>query len=359
MSNCGVLCQRATPIGTTFCDVFFGMLFIIIMIVHELANDHVLLPELTLRSSAHIVGTTHCVGQPSVVFVSYHHSMSSASTEANLRKRKLDEDVQNPHTVHTSKRAITNSMQQKTLDMCGHRFASNGQSELTTAAKDAGAFKTHHLSDTSYYVYGQVPDHVRFHSQEMLRLKPDMQDTVIMRGKPVLTPRYVAHYLRSYYYTGRLHEAQPLPDILRPLFDWTNAVLLPAINMSGEFNQVLVNYYMNGSHYIGKHSDDEKQMVRKSPIFSASFGQERMIRLRDKSNGSIVKDIPLQDGAFVLMCGDMQKEYTHEIVKVLGKKGNSMSARMNVTERMFVMGAATHNTDQVNLLDMMAIKSNP
>ena len=200
------------------------------------------------------------------------------------------------------------------------------------------------LSPNSYILSGKLPPDVIPDFQEMLCSKPTMPDTVIMAGKPILTPRFVAHYLKSYYYTGRLHEAKPLPDTLKPLFDWANAqewkCELKNSNESKEakpvvFNQVLVNYYMNGLHYIGKHSDDERQLTPGSPIFSASFGQERIFRIRNKKDSSIVKDIIMKDGTFLLMCGNMQKEFSHEVPKVMGNKGTSMKPRINVTFRMF------------------------
>lgn len=194
---------------------------------------------------------------------------------------------------------------------------------------------THHLSDSSYYIIGKIPDHIKPDFNAMLLDKPDLPDTVIMMGKPILTPRFVAHYLKPYYYTGRTHEALPLPDTLAPLLQWANSVLLPSMQFTNAFNQVLVNYYMNGLQYIGKHSDDERQLIKGSPIFSASFGQERVFRIRNKTDGSIIEDVLLKDGTFILMCGNMQKEFTHEVPKVMGQKGSSLTPRINVTFRVF------------------------
>lgn len=214
-------------------------------------------------------------------------------------------------------------------------FAKFFQPSSSTSSEPEKAWNVHRLTDTSYYISGKIPDHATFNFDDMLSHKPTLPDTVIMMGKPVLTPRFVAHYLKPYYYTGRVHEAQPLPTNLAPLLEWANSTLLPSIPISGTFNQVLVNYYMNGLHYIGRHSDDERQLVQNSPIFSASFGQERTFRIRKKSDGSVVEDIAVKDGTFILMCGDMQKEFTHEIPKVMGQKGSNLSPRINVTFRMF------------------------
>lgn len=91
---------------------------------------------------------------------------------------------------------------------------------------------------------------------------------------------------------------------------------------------------MNGHHYIGKHSDDERQLIPNSPIFSASFGAERVFRIRDKADGSIVRDVVMTDNSFVLMGPGMQKRFTHQVPKITGNKGAATPARINVIFRM-------------------------
>ena len=74
--------------------------------------------------------------------------------------------------------------------------------------------------------------------------------------------------------------------------------------------------------YISSHQDNEKQIVENSPIVSISFGQERVFRIRD-SNKKIILDTKTEDASFVVMCGEFQKHFWHEIPKVTGKKGES------------------------------------
>lgn len=50
-----------------------------------------------------------------------------------------------------------------------------------------------------------------------MSLRPKVHDTVIIQGKEIPTPRYVAHYMKSYFYTGKVHKAKPLPKCLEPL----------------------------------------------------------------------------------------------------------------------------------------------
>lgn len=187
------------------------------------------------------------------------------------------------------------------------------------------------LSPTSYYKHGGIPPSIQLDVQQLMKLKPDHPGTVMMMGRPVLTPRFTANYLRPYQFSGVVHPTQPLPEILEPLLTWANE------NIAGplKFNQVLVNFYMDGTQYIGKHSDDEKQLVAGSPIFSASFGQERKFRVRSKATGEIKNEIMLEDRTYIVMGGDMQKEFYHEVPKVSGNKGKAMGPRVNVTFRVF------------------------
>lgn len=79
-----------------------------------------------------------------------------------------------------------------------------------------------------------------------------------------------------------------------------------------EYNGILVNLYENGSNYIGAHSDDENG-IAPIGVASISFGATRTFRIRTKYTKKIVKDIQHVSGDLLLMTGNFQKEFTHEI----------------------------------------------
>ena len=198
------------------------------------------------------------------------------------------------------------------------------------------------LSEKSFYYPGHLPHNCRPLFQDLLSLKPSERSTVVMIGKQVTTPRYVAHYLRPYYYSGMVHDTEhvvDLPACLQPLLDWANSELQKGsfgrVPSGAKFNQALLNFYMDGLQYIGPHSDNEKQLLQGSPIFSASFGQTRTFRIRQKHDRSIVADCQMIDSTFLVMGGDMQKEYTHEVPKVISSRSLSMKPRVNGTFRCF------------------------
>lgn len=170
--------------------------------------------------------------------------------------------------------------------------------------------------------------------KELLSIKPRERGEVMMFGKAITVPRTQKSYLRDYAFTGMNHKAEKtVPACVVPIFKWANET---DYSKPKEFNQLLINWYENGNEYIGAHSDDESQLEPDGEIMSISLGQTRTFRIRDKSTKAKVKDLELRHGDVVVMKKGMQKRYTHEIVKVGGKKGSGMACRVNITLRKFL-----------------------
>lgn len=93
--------------------------------------------------------------------------------------------------------------------------------------------------------------------------------------------------------------------------------LLPGVNQSlgTHFNGILVNHYINGEKYIGAHSDDERGLDKggRNMVAGIAFGAIRKFRIRNKQTKAIVLDYPHTPGTLIVMEGDFQKEFTHEI----------------------------------------------
>jgi alkylated DNA repair dioxygenase AlkB len=104
--------------------------------------------------------------------------------------------------------------------------------------------------------------------------------------------------------------------------------LLPSVNQSlgTSFNGILVNRYINGNKYIGAHSDDEKGLDKngRNMVVGLTYGPcIRNFRIRDKSSRKIVLDYLHEPCTLIVMEGDFQKVFTHEIPvqkKVLGDR---------------------------------------
>lgn len=93
------------------------------------------------------------------------------------------------------------------------------------------------------------------------------------------------------------------------------------------FNAALVNLYVNGSHSVGWHADDEPGVG--SVIASVSLGATRTFRLRRNADTSDQIAVELVDGSLLVMAGDTQREWKHS----LPKRKNVREPRINVTFR--------------------------
>lgn len=153
---------------------------------------------------------------------------------------------------------------------------------------------------------------------------------------PAPPRRWHQSYIRSYQFSGINHLALPLPPALAPMLAWANGKLPELMKQGGaqgltEFNQVraggapcrqspratrphaqtrasatraylhtprlhtphtlhppsptpqvLLNWYQDGTHHMGAHSDAERELIPLAPIISVSLGQERIFRVRRK-----------------------------------------------------------------------------
>lgn len=92
------------------------------------------------------------------------------------------------------------------------------------------------------------------------------------------------------------------------------------------YNAVLCNLYRNGNDSVGLHADAEPEM---GPIIaSVSLGAERLFRLKQR-NGRTVFSERLPGGSLLIMAGNTQKNFRHEVPK----EPEITEARINLTFR--------------------------
>jgi alkylated DNA repair dioxygenase AlkB len=184
------------------------------------------------------------------------------------------------------------------------------------------------LNDSWYKIY-KLPDYLECTAtnfESLLQLKPEIQGTIAPFGKEVTVPRFLATYGHNYKFSGSDHKSEPLNDAyLQSLLDYTNK-----IQSDFKYNGILVNWYMDGTQYIGPHSDDTTKLVSDAPIYSFSFGATRDFVIYHK----LTKDktvFTLTHNTVFIMGGQMQTYYTHTLPKRLKCK----DVRINVTIRTF------------------------
>jgi alkylated DNA repair dioxygenase AlkB len=95
--------------------------------------------------------------------------------------------------------------------------------------------------------------------------------------------------------------------------DATPAVAYSNLNLPRlGYNAVLCNLYRNGNDSVGLHADAEPEM---GPLIaSVSLGAERLFRLKGQ-NAAVAFAERLHHGSLLIMGGNTQKKYKHEVPK--------------------------------------------
>lgn len=154
---------------------------------------------------------------------------------------------------------------------------------------------------------------------------PWRKDTIKIFGKIYDVPRLQALYGDSdmnYTYSGISMDPLPWTNVL------TDLKLKIESQSSFKFNVVLINYYRDGQDSNGWHSDDEPELGKYPKIASISLGESRVFQLRHKITKKR-NDIRLDNGSLLLMSGDAQSSWKHQIPKSTKVKG----PRINLTFR--------------------------
>jgi len=94
------------------------------------------------------------------------------------------------------------------------------------------------------------------------------------------------------------------------------------------FNSVLGNMYRNGADSISWHSDNEPELGRQPVIASVTFGATRRFDMRHRATREKVS-IPLTSGSVLVMSGESQARWQHQIAKTKRPTG----PRINLTFR--------------------------
>lgn len=135
------------------------------------------------------------------------------------------------------------------------------------------------------------------------------------------------------HYTYSRREYRPHPWILELLSLKTRVEeatpVAAYVNLSlpqTGYNALLCNLYRDGKDSVGLHADPEPEM--RPVIASVSLGAERLFRLKRK-NGSVAFSERLPHGSLLIMAGNTQEHFKHEVPKEPGV----IQPRINLTFR--------------------------
>jgi len=191
--------------------------------------------------------------------------------------------------------------------------------------------------------YPEIPEELRLDVEKkkgensfrrIWKTHPEEFEKVKVFSKVHDTPRWMSTYGRDYTFSKMSHESKPIDDpYLMKLVAWVNRHAHKHLSVNEElsYNGVLVNFLEDGYHYVGAHSDSEKQLVPNMPIYSFSFGATRTFRVTAKDKSMENLDVEMPHNTLLVMGGKMQKRYKHEVPKALKIK----KKRINITVRIF------------------------
>ncbi len=153
------------------------------------------------------------------------------------------------------------------------------------------------------------------------------QDNITVFGKTYPQPRLTALHGnngKSYSYSNVTMRPRPFTKELLAIKQKVETMANVA------FTTCLLNLYRNGRDSNGWHADDEKELGKNPVIASVSLGAERYFHLRYKKDRSQKQKLLLQHGSLLLMQGETQHYWQHQLPKTAKKIGD----RINLTFRV-------------------------
>ena len=167
--------------------------------------------------------------------------------------------------------------------------------------------------------------------QLLKQVEYDKKSSVMMFGKDVLIPRKQAGYgddNTTYSFSGITVKSRKWIPILHKIKTDVEKIT------GHQFNFCLVNYYENGSQYIGYHRDDENDLVAEPWIASISFGQKRKFYFKSIDPTLDVVKLNLTHGSLCVMIDPTNANWKHSVPKQ--STATSPDPRINLTFRMII-----------------------
>lgn len=161
---------------------------------------------------------------------------------------------------------------------------------------------------------------------QLQREIPWEQHRLRLFGREIPAPRlscWVGDAEAVYTYSRVRFEPRPWSPLLSALRRGV------AEMAAADFNSVLCNLYRDGNDAMGWHSDDEAELGPQPLIASLSLGAVRRFRLRHKRDADARLEIALPSGSVLLMGGDTQRHYRHDLPRALRVR----LPRLNLTFR--------------------------
>lgn len=162
---------------------------------------------------------------------------------------------------------------------------------------------------------------------KLLEEIPWQLDNITIFGKTHPQPRLTALFGnegKPYSYSNIIMQPHPWNPILMFIKSEIETIC------NENFTTVLLNLYRDGKDSNGWHADNEKELGRNPVIASVSFGAERSFHLKHNSIVDAKQKITLENGSLLLMKGETQHFWKHQIPKT----AKPIGSRINLTFRI-------------------------
>ena len=156
---------------------------------------------------------------------------------------------------------------------------------------------------------------------------PWQLDNITIFGKTHPQPRLTALFGnegKPYSYSNIIMQPHPWNPILMFIKSEIETIC------NENFTTVLLNLYRDGKDSNGWHADNEKELGRNPVIAAVSFAAERSFHLKHNSIVDAKQKITLENGSLLLMKGETQHFWKHQIPKT----AKPIGSRINLTFRI-------------------------
>ncbi|WP_010181147.1 alpha-ketoglutarate-dependent dioxygenase AlkB family protein [Aquimarina agarilytica] len=171
------------------------------------------------------------------------------------------------------------------------------------------------------------PEKAQYIFNDLLTTTTWQQDTIRVYGKTHPQPRLTHLFANNnspYSYSNITMQ----PTTFTPsLLELKQKVELLTTK---KFTTCLANLYRDGQDSNGWHADNEKELGSQPIIASVSLGASRWFHLKHRSDKTLKHKIELTHGSLLLMQGNTQKHWLHQIPKTKKLVGK----RINLTFRI-------------------------
>ncbi|WP_240463028.1 alpha-ketoglutarate-dependent dioxygenase AlkB family protein [Mesonia aquimarina] len=184
-------------------------------------------------------------------------------------------------------------------------------------------------AEVIYYPHFFNQQEADFYFNMLQKKLPWQQDEITVFGKTHLQPRLTAFFASkksSYTYSNITMKPHPFTEELSAIKNEIELVT------EQNFTSCLANLYRKGKDSNGWHADDEKELGKNPVIASVSFGTERVFKFRKKADHKIQHKMILEHGSLLLMRGETQHFWQHQIPKTQ----KNIGARINLTYRKII-----------------------